>query len=69
MNSLLEKIAALEYEQWVAWARTLMTELISETRKQRWQKYMVPYDKLPEAVKEHDRVWARKVLELIQNDN
>ncbi|MBW2561269.1 MAG: hypothetical protein JRE40_10510 [Deltaproteobacteria bacterium] len=66
---LVEKIASLEHEQWMAWAKTLMeTESISEARRQRWERYMVPYESLPEDAKEHDRIWARKVLELIQGE-
>lgn len=62
----IEKLAELEHEQWMSWAKTLMeTENISESRKQRWKKYMVSYDALPEDMKEQDRKWARKVLKLI----
>jgi hypothetical protein len=63
---LLERLAELEHEQWVAWARTLMeTEQLSKQRKQRWQQYMVPYAELSEDVKEHDRVWARKAVAIV----
>lgn len=63
----IEKLAELEHEQWMSWAKTLIeTENISESRKQRWKKYMVPYDTLPEDVKEQDRKWAYEVLKLMQ---
>jgi len=63
---LLERLAELEHEQWMAWARTLMeTEQLSEERRKRWQQYMVPYAELPEDVKEHDRVWARKAVAIV----
>lgn len=66
MHDLLERLAELEHEQWMAWAKRIMeTEPISEERRQRWQRYMVPYAELPEEVKEQDREWARKVLEVI----
>ena len=63
----VEKLAAIEYDQWIAWAtRLLDTEKISEDRRLRWSCYMVPYDKLPDDVQEHDRVWARKILAAIR---
>ncbi|MGB9660687.1 MAG: RyR domain-containing protein [Moorellaceae bacterium] len=68
MHDLLERLAELEHEQWMAWAKRIMeTEPISEERRQRWQRYMVPYAELPEEVKEQDREWARKVLKVIED--
>jgi chromosome segregation ATPase len=67
MDKLLEALAELEHEQWMAWAETLMaTEQISFERQQRWCRYMVPYAELSEDVKEHDRKWARKVLAIVE---
>ena len=67
MHDLLERLAELEHEQWMAWAKRIMeAEPISEERQQRWQKYMVPYAELPEEVKEQDREWARKVLAVME---
>jgi hypothetical protein len=65
-NELREKLAALEHSQWEAWSKTLLaTENISEERTERWQQYGVPYDQLPETVKEYDREWADKVLGIV----
>ena len=58
---LLERLAELEHEQWVAWSRAVAAE-VSADRRRRWQACWVPYAELPEAVKELDRAWARKVL-------
>jgi len=58
---LLERIARLEHEQWMAWSKDVASEVNPE-RRARWQKYWVPYEDLPEDIKELDRVWARKVL-------
>lgn len=67
-NTLLEKIAALEHEQWITWAKSILsTEEISNERADRWSKYFIPYEELSDDIKEHDRVWARKVLEIINN--
>lgn len=65
---LIERLARLEHEQWVHWTTELMQkirDLPRETRN-RWTAFQCPYEELPESVKEKDRVWARKVLEVIQ---
>ena len=64
---LLERLAELEHEQWVAWAREVQGEVAPE-RRERWRAFFVPYGELPEEVKEQDRAWARKVLELLRPD-
>lgn len=58
---VIERLARLEHEQWMTWAQAVMGE-VSPERRERWQRYMVPYDQLPEEVREQDRVWARRVL-------
>ena len=63
-DGLLERIAALEHEQWMHWANAVAPEVDAE-RRARWERYMVSYEELPDDVKEFDRVWARKVLELL----
>ncbi len=67
MADLLERLAELEHEQWVAWARAVADEVGPE-RRRRWQAFWVPYAELPEDVKELDRAWARKVLELLEKE-
>jgi len=63
---LREELAALEHEQWAAWATTLMaTEPISDERKRRWSKLLVGYDELTEEMKDHDRKWADRSLAAI----
>jgi hypothetical protein len=66
-SQLLEALADLEHQQWMEWAKTLMEkEPISQARRDRWAGFMVPYSVLPESVKEHDRVWARKAIALLR---
>lgn len=60
----IEKIAELEHQQWIAWSKAVADE-VSEERRARWQKYWIPYAELSEDVKEHDRKWARRILEVI----
>lgn len=65
-EELIEKLAALEHEQWMQWAKDILkTEEINKERAERWEKLFVPYDELTEEMKEEDRKWARKVLNLL----
>jgi hypothetical protein len=64
-DALLERLAELEHEQWMAWSQSVATE-VSAKRRRRWQACWVAYQDLPEAVKELDRQWARKVVETLQ---
>jgi len=68
MTELLEALAQLEHNQWMDWAKNLMEKepAISQARKDRWTAFMVPYDQLDEAAKNMDRIWAAKVVELVQ---
>jgi hypothetical protein len=63
-DDLLECLAELEHEQWVAWSRAVAAE-VAPQRRERWQAWWVPYEQLPEEIKEDDRLWARKVLALL----
>ena len=65
--SLREKLANLEHEQWMTWASSVMDE-VGEERQQRWQAYMIPYEDLSEKVKNYDRKWADKILDILQED-
>lgn len=65
-DDLVERLAALEHEQWMEWAQAIQREEpISLERARRWQGHYVPYADLPEQVKEQDRVYARKVVAVI----
>lgn len=69
-NSLLEKLAKLEHMQWMNWAKNLIkTEQLSKERITKWEGYFIPYNELPEAIKELDRNYARKILEIITFEN
>jgi hypothetical protein len=61
-DPLVERVAAIEHEQWTEWSKSVADE-VSPERRARWEKYWVPYEQLPEDVKELDRVWARRVIE------
>lgn len=58
----LERLAAIEHDQWMAWAKELLaSEPISAERRARWEACFKSYSQLTEEQKEQDRVWARKV--------
>lgn len=66
--SVLEELASIEHDQWMVWAQTiLVTENISPEREARWKQYFVPYEELPEEVKEFDREWAWKVIDYLRD--
>ena len=67
----LEKLAALEHEQWAAWASSISSEelKISPERLERWKRLIdTPYAELLEHEKDSDRYWARKILEALEED-
>ena len=59
----IERLAAIEHEQWIYWSKAIADE-VSPERRARWERHWIPYEELEEDVKEHDRVWARKVATL-----
>src|SRR5437870_3342625 len=61
----LERLAAIEHEQWVTWSKEVARDIQDRSRLERWAEFWVPYAALDEATKEHDRHWARKVLAAI----
>lgn len=65
---IVELLAALEHDQWEAWSRRVADEEdLSTERMGRWRSYWVPYEDLPDDVKEYDREYARQVLSLLDN--
>jgi hypothetical protein len=64
-SATVERVAAVEHAQWTAWSRSVAAE-VSPARRARWEKYWIPYEELPEDVKELDREWARKAIEAMK---
>jgi hypothetical protein len=69
----LEKLAALEHEQWSDWIQYqhgLRKAMVNYVYAQKWRDWLklsqIPYEKLIDEQKESDRIFARKVLELLQ---
>jgi len=68
---LIEDIADLEHQQWMHWAKSMMNRpalKLPYTQRKNWENWMVPYSDLPEHIKELDRVWAVKIIDLIYNN-
>ena len=60
-----DKIAKLEHEQWAHWTKYFLNNATPENID-RWNKQIdTPYEQLTEKEKESDRVWADRILELI----
>lgn len=65
---LLEKLAALEHEQWSHWTE-YMLENMTPGNIERWKIQMnVPYHKLSNQEQVSDREWALKVLEIFKDE-
>ena len=61
-----ERLANLEHEQWMKWASAVMDE-VGWLRQARWKADMIPYEDLPEKVKDHDRKWADEILDIVRD--
>jgi len=67
INKLREKLAELEHLQWSFWAKSLMQKNeVSMFTMHRWKPNLCDYKDLPEEIKNMDRIWADKVLELMK---
>ena len=65
-QEMLEQLASLEHDQWTHWTKHMLDNLTPENIE-RWRRQIeTPYHKLSEKEKAKDRVWARKILEIIR---
>ena len=58
---LLESLSDLEHKQWEHWRKYIEQKF--NIPKSDW--LLIDYKDLPEKIKEQDRVWARKVIDII----
>jgi len=66
--NLLEKLAALEHQQWAHWTKYMLENSTPENIE-RWQKQIeTPYEKLHNHEKVSDREWALKALEIFKEE-
>lgn len=70
---MLEQISKLIHEElWMGWAQNIIkTEPnLSQERKGRWEKEcFMPYEQLSESMKDLDRQFAQKIINLIESNN
>ncbi len=68
-ETLLERLAELEHEQWMEWSKTMAKEEnISQDRLARWIPFWKPYKDLSPEIQEQDRKWARKTLVIFEDE-
>ena len=66
---LIEKLSELEHQRWTEWSTNISSnESLSPEILERWKSCWKPYKDLTEEQKEQDRIWARKVLKIIENE-
>ena len=73
ISDLLEKLAAAEHEQWIFWSKVFYQKHKNNPKLKsqfaKWEMlWNTPYDQLTEEQKEEDRIWARKVLNILITD-
>jgi hypothetical protein len=62
---MIERLAALEHEQWAHWTKYMLDNLTA-ANIERWKRQIeTAYADLTEAEKSSDRVWAQKVLDVM----
>ncbi len=66
-DPLIERVAKIEHQQWMTWSKAVAPDVTPERRK-KWQKHWVPYEQLPEDIKELDRHWARKAIAEVRRE-
>lgn len=64
-DDLVEALAKIEHDQWRHWSEAAAVD-VSDATQEKWRNSWVEYDELPESIKEADRIWARKVVKLLQ---
>jgi len=67
--NLKEKLAELEHKQWQSWVEYVLTKHIRDLPDgliNKWQSSMIEYKDLSQNQKDKDRVWADKVLILVE---
>ena len=68
-DRLIEMLAHLEHNQWWEWSKDLSKkEKLSKARLDRWDRLWTFYKFLSEKSKEQDRVYARKIIDLLKEE-
>jgi len=66
---IIEELADLEHRQWMHWSQYVAREHdIPEKLEEKWNENWKPYSELSEEMKDKDRKWARKALEIVKKE-
>ncbi len=66
-KDFIEELADLEHQQWSHWTKYFLSNF-DKQNVERWSAQIkIPYKMLSEKEKESDRIWARKVVKLIDD--
>ena len=67
MNRLETLSEFVHEEMWSKWAKILLDEEhgISDERRKRWEECFIPYNQLSEDMKDLDRGFAKRILNII----
>jgi hypothetical protein len=77
-DELLEKVSELMHDAWMHWSKSICGHILQDrspmrirdrilTKHDSWELLWRPYSELSDEMKEHDRVWARKVIEILKS--
>ncbi|MCP4356079.1 MAG: hypothetical protein GY793_10750 [Proteobacteria bacterium] len=67
-NQLREQIAKLIHEEWIEWAKNVDHE-VSQERQKRWHSVYCNYEDLSEQMKDKDRVYVDKIINVLKKEN
>jgi len=68
--TLREELSDLEHQQWESWSRYVANDLLKINKLaviERWRINWIPYSELNEKTKDSDRIWADKIIKLINS--
>ena len=69
-ETIKEKLADLEHQQWSHWIKYLLVERHDDKDRERWYcQARTDYNDLSEKEKNSDRKWADKVIKLIKKED
>lgn len=64
----IEELSDLEHRQWMHWSKYVAENYdIPEELEEKWEKSWKPYEELSEEMKDKDRKWARKVIDIVED--
>ena len=66
MSDLREELADLEHAQWAHWTSYMLNNLTPENIARWTRQTQTPYSALSEEEKDSDRVWADKVILIME---